>query len=115
MQALTSLNEVVFMECAQALAARTLEHGETDRERISYAFRRCLARSPTPGELAKLESLLQREKDYIGEGWVNASELATGKTELPKKLPKGTSPTQLAAYTVVSRVLLNLDETITKE
>jgi hypothetical protein len=34
---------------------------------------------------------------------------------LPAHLPAGTTPTQLAAYTVVSRVLLNLDETITKE
>ena len=42
-------------------------------------------------------------------------ELATGKSEVPEKLPAGTTPTQLAAYTVVSRVLLNLDETITKE
>jgi hypothetical protein len=42
-------------------------------------------------------------------------ELVTGKNELPKALPPGISPTQLAAYTVVARVLLNLDETITKE
>ena len=115
LQALTSLNEVVFMECAQALAAHTLEHGATDEERITYAFRRCVARNPTPTEMNKLLALLQREKAYIGEGWVNASELGAGKGDAPKNLPKGTTPTQLAAYTVVSRVLLNLDETITKE
>jgi hypothetical protein len=41
--------------------------------------------------------------------------ISSGKTEVPAQLPKGATPTQLAAYTVVSRVLLNLDETITKE
>ena len=41
--------------------------------------------------------------------------IATGKAEAPANLPAGTTPIQLAAYTVVSRVLLNLDETITKE
>ena len=62
-----------------------------------------------------MKALLTRQKERIADGWVNASELATGKQELPAKLPKGATPTQLAAYTVVSRVLLNLDETITKE
>jgi hypothetical protein len=62
-----------------------------------------------------LLSLLDKESKHLGAGWANAHELATGKNELPAKLPVGTTPTQLAAYTVVSRVLLNLDETITKE
>ena len=43
------------------------------------------------------------------------TEVATGKNEKPANLPPGVSPAQLAAYTVVSRVILNLDETITKE
>ncbi len=115
LQALASLNETLFMESAQALAAKALEKGSTDAERISYAFRSCVARKPEASELGELMSLLQRQKAHIAEGWVNAAELATGKTELPKKLPKNTTPTELAAYTVVSRVLLNLDETITKE
>jgi hypothetical protein len=58
---------------------------------------------------------LKKEEEHIAEGWVSAAELATGKNELPKGLPKNATPTQLAAYTVVSRALLNLDETITKE
>ena len=116
LQALVSLNEPVFVECAQALARQTLaEGGQTDADRIAYAFRRALARPPRLDEKQELLSLLDKEKTRIGAGWVNANELATGKNELPAKLPAGTTPTQLAAYTVVSRVLLNLDETITKE
>ena len=57
---------------------------------------------------------MDKQKKRIADGWVNPLEVATGKNEKPK-LPEGATPTQLAAYTVVSRVLLNLDETITKE
>jgi hypothetical protein len=70
---------------------------------------------PTDNERKELLSLLKKQKEHIGEGWVNASELASGNNEVSDKLPANTTPPQLAAYTVVSRVLLNLDETITKE
>jgi uncharacterized protein with von Willebrand factor type A (vWA) domain len=57
----------------------------------------------------------EEEKQRIADGWVNPLELATGKNDPPANLPAGTTPTMLAAYATVSRVLLNLDETITKE
>lgn len=116
LQALVSLNETTFMECAQALARKTLaEGGKTDADKINFAFRRALSRPPTDSERKELLALLEKQKDYISNGWVNATELATGKNAALDKLPANTTPTQLAAYTVVSRVLLNLDETITKE
>jgi hypothetical protein len=115
LQALATLNEVVFMECAQSLALHTLEHGGNDRERIAYAFRRCLGREPNESEMQNLLSLLKKDSQYLGEGWVDVPVLATGNNGPIANLPKGCTPTQLAAYTVVSRVLLNLDETITKE
>ena len=116
LQALASLNETVFVECAQALARKALEEGgQTDAERITYAFRRTLARPPTGDERTELLSLLARQKNRIAEGWVNANEIATGKDSAPSDLPKDCTPTQMAAYTVVARVILNLDETITKE
>ena len=116
LQALTSLNEPLFVESAQALARRALESGgKTDSERITHAFRRVLSRAPKVVELKQLLGLLQRQQHYISEGWVNALELGTGKSEVPAALPEGATPAQLAAYTVVSRVLLNLDEAITRE
>ena len=115
LQALASLNEVVFMECAQALAMKALENGASDRERIGYAFRRCEGRKPTEDELVELLSLLQREKKHLSEGWADIATLATGKSGPIAALPAGHTPTELGAYTVVSRVILNLDETITKE
>ena len=116
LQALASLNETVFVECAQVLGRKALEEGgRTDAERVTYAFRRALSRAPTPDEKAELLSLLAKQRDRIAGGWVNANEIATGKDEPAANIPKGSTPTQVAAYTVVARVILNLDETITKE
>ncbi len=115
LQALVSLNEVIFMECAQALALHALERSGDERERITYAFRRCLARAPAESELNELIHLLHKERTHISEGWVDTPALATGKSEPIANLPKDATPTELAAYTIVARVLLNLDETITKE
>jgi len=116
LQALVSLNESMFVECAQALARETLEHGgRTDNERIIYAFRRTLARPPTESERKELLALLEKQRARIADGWLNPNEIASGESKPPATLPPGTTPTQLAAYTVVSRVVLNLDEAITKE
>jgi hypothetical protein len=116
LQALVSLNEPIFVECAQNLARKILtDGGSNDEARVTYAFRRVLSRPPAPDEKQELQALLEREMKRFAEGWLNPNEVATGKNAPAKDLPAGTTPTQLAAYTVVSRVLLNLDETITKE
>ncbi|REK09969.1 MAG: DUF1549 domain-containing protein [Planctomycetota bacterium] len=116
LQALTTLNEVIFTECARALARRTLEAaGPSDTQRVTYAFRRCVSRPPTEAECQTLVELIDKQRQRIAEGWTDAREIATGVSELPEHLPEGTTPADLAAYTVVARVLLNLDETITKE
>jgi hypothetical protein len=116
LQALVTLNEPMFVECAQALARKSLEDGgATDEQRITYAFRRALTREPNPAEMKELLALLARQKQRFAEGWINPNELTTGQTQPPANLPKDISPTQWAAYTAMSRVLLNLDETITKE
>src|SRR5262249_21185744 len=116
LQALTTLNEPVFMECAQALALRTVqEGGATDADRLMYAFRRCVARKPTAAEANELLALLTKQQEHFARPDAKPWELAAADPANPPKLPDGTSPAQLAAWTTVSRVLLNLDETITKE
>ncbi len=118
LQALVSMNEPIFVECAQALARKTLaEGGATDEQRITHAFRRVLARAPQPEELRELLALLNKQRQRIADGWVNPGEVAIGKPGVlrAQDLPPGATPAQLAAYTVVSRALLNLDEAITKE
>lgn len=116
LQALTTLNEVVSMECAQSLARLALtEGGATDDARLEYAFRRCLSRRPDADELAELKQLLNSQLQRIAEGWINPWQIASGQDQAPGALPPGVTPAQLAGYTVAARVIMNLDETITKE
>jgi hypothetical protein len=116
LQALTTLNETLFVESAQALALKTLrEGGTTDTQRLTYAFRRCLARKPTAPESGELLNLLNKQKQRLTDGWLSALDLTGMDAAHPPTLPAGATPVQLAAWTAVSRVLLNLDETITKE
>jgi Protein of unknown function (DUF1553)/Protein of unknown function (DUF1549) len=115
LQALMTLNETVSMECARGLAAKVLaDGGKTDEDRLAYAFRRVVSRAPDAVELKTLKEFLDRQHTHFADGWANPAELATidGSTS---GVPKGATPTQLAAYTAVSRVILNLDEAITKE
>ncbi|MDQ3650713.1 MAG: PSD1 and planctomycete cytochrome C domain-containing protein [Acidobacteriota bacterium] len=116
LQALTTLNEPLFLETARALALLTLkEGGATDTQRLAYAFRRTLARRPTAPESAELLTLLSTQQRRFAAGELNPWNLATNDPDKPQLLTKGATMEQLAAWTVVSRVLLNLDETITKE
>jgi hypothetical protein len=112
--ALASLNEPVFVEAAQALALRTLrEASNSDQDRAVVAFRLCTGRAPSSAETEAILQLLRSEGTRIADGWLPAREVSVGDRSLPE-LPAGTNPRQLAAWTIVSRVLLNLDETLTK-
>ena len=116
LQALATWNEPLFVESARALARRTVEEGgANDTQRLVYAFRRCVARRPSAAESAELLGLLAKEEQRFASGKLNAWDLAADDPAHPPQLPAGIRPPQLAAWTALSRVLLNLDETITKE
>jgi mono/diheme cytochrome c family protein len=116
LQALTSLNEPLFVETARALALRTLrEGGKTDAARLTYAFRRCVSRHPTAEETSELLGLLERQTRRYQESARQPWELVADDPARPPALPPGVTPAQAAGWTAVARVLLNLDETITKE
>jgi mono/diheme cytochrome c family protein len=115
LQALTTLNETLFMETARALASKTLkEGGATNAQRLEFAFRRVLARRPTAQEVQELAVLLNQQHARFASGESDPAKLALNDPEQPIVLPPGVTMAQLAAWTAVSRVLLNLDETITK-
>ena len=116
LQALTLLNETVFLEAARALALKTAkEGGASDAARLEFAFRRVLTRKPTQQESAELIGLLNRQRERFAAGELNPWKLATSDPDKPFILPKGVRMDDLAAWTAVARVLLNLDEAITKE
>ena len=116
LQALTTLNEPLFLECARALALKTLsEGGATDDERLIYAFRRCVSRPPSEPESKLLLELLAKETAKFSVESAKPWDLAASDPANPPPLPEGATPPQAAAWTAVARVLLNLDETITKE
>ena len=90
-----------------------LEGGKTDTERLTYAFRLCVSRPPATDELAILAALLEKSRKRFEEGEANAAEIATGDKGAEK--PQGLTFADWGAFTLVARVLLNLDETVTKE
>ena len=113
--ALTGLNEPIFIESAQAMALRVLkEGGNGDTQRIEYAYQLCMARVPNDTEKQTMIDFLKSQRQRIADGWLNAREVSTGKADQLPNLPEGTTPQDAAAWTIASRVLLNLDETISK-
>jgi hypothetical protein len=116
LQALTTLNEPIFLECARALGrCAAVDGGADDAQRLAFAFRRCTARLPNERESSVLLNLLEKERRRFASGELHPWEFAADDPQIPPALPEGVSPADVAAWTAVCRVLLNLDETITKE
>ena len=111
-QALAMLNDPSYVEAARAFAARIVtECPGSVEERIAWAFRQALQRPPRDEELQTLVPLERRQRAaYEAEPQNAAALLATGQA--PR--PAGVDPAELAAWTHVARVLLNLHETITR-
>ncbi|MFM9194373.1 MAG: DUF1553 domain-containing protein [Planctomycetia bacterium] len=113
--ALTGLNEPIFVEAARGLALRALsEGGADDSSRIERAFFLCTSRRPTAEEKEELLRFLADQRKRLADGWLDPRSIAAGDPEKLPALPAGTTPQDAAAWTLVSRVLLNLDETVTK-
>jgi len=108
--ALITLNSESFVETARALARRVLAEKSLadDTARIEHAFRLCLSREPVPAERDRLASLLEDSRAWYRDRAAEAAELAG------EKLPAGLSANEAAAWTSTVRVLLNLDEFLTR-
>ncbi len=115
LSALTSLNETTFVEAAQALALRILrEGGSDDAARVRHAYLLCTARPARPTELQEVLNLLATNRERLARGELKAAPIAFSKFTKLEDLPAHASPNDVAAWTIVSRVLLNLDETLSR-
>jgi hypothetical protein len=103
LQSLVLLNDEVFIETARELGKKVSVHPGTLEEKAAFAFQRCLTRPPTPDETKKLVVFHTMQLERIRSGELKVSELIPGSTNQEE-----------AAWMTVARVLLNLDETITK-
>ncbi|MCC9602367.1 PSD1 and planctomycete cytochrome C domain-containing protein [Stieleria sp. JC731] len=116
MQALTSLNEPLFMECSIALAAKLLRQvndaSNVDATRIQTAALRCLGRAPSEHEQTLLTEFLQQQRERVDAEQLSADDILTAGKLLDLE---GLDRNELATWTLLCRVILNLDETITRE
>jgi len=112
LQALVTLNDPVFVECAQALARRMANCGDASPEaQIAFGLRAALLREPRSQEVAVLARLYQERMDAARQDPQAAEKLAT---EPLGPLPAGADVVRLAALTSVANVILNTDEFLTK-
>ena len=109
LQALNLLNDPVFVDAARALAVRVLreERGSLG-EKIDYAYRLCLARSPRPSETDRLIEYFRQQQEALER------ESGLVKERFPLENMEGIDPAEAAAWVGVGRVLLNLEEFITR-
>ena len=85
-----------------------------DAQRAAHAFFLCTARKPTDEERDTILGLLKTQRKRLADGWLNIREVATGDPAKLPEIPSDTTPQDAAAWTLVARILLNLDETISK-
>src|SRR5262249_23751347 len=109
LQALTALNDEAAMEAARGLAKRMIEEGGDDlKARLIYGFRACASRTPQEKEIERLAALYRRQLENFAANAPEAGKVARGHST---KAPTD----EFAALAIVANVLLNLDETLTKE
>ncbi len=111
MQALVLLNDPTYVEAARKFAERVMRHAPDDAERFSHAFDIALSRSPQPDESAILLQVLQAaRKRFLTDPDAARKLLAIGDSPSSDEF----EVTELAAWTTVTSLILNLDETISK-
>ncbi len=115
LQALVVLNEPQFVECARAMATRILREspGADDVSRIQFAHQLATGRNALPDEVQILGKLLKEQRKRVASGEINVPDVVGVSEQLCKQLT-GVSASETLPWIVLARVLLNLDETITK-
>ncbi len=112
LQALVTLNDPCYVEAAQALGRRMVQAGgATPESKVAHGFRLCVTRPPSASEVRRLVELYEKAR---AEYAAKPNEAQLMATEPLGPLPPGLDAVDLAAWTVVGNVLLNLDEVFTK-
>jgi hypothetical protein len=112
LQALNLMNDVTYVEAARALAQRVMKREKSPEDRVTLAFRLVLARPPRPAERDVLFAGLQEHlAAYRKDKSAAAKLIRTGASRPDASLDVA----ELAAYTAVASLILNLDEAVTKE
>jgi hypothetical protein len=112
LQALVLLNDPTYVEAARVLAGHVLARGKSTEQRVDLAFRLATGRDPSPQECAILE---QAASDAIADYRQHPGQAQKLLTVGESPAPKNCDPKELAAWTTVASMILNLDETITKQ
>lgn len=113
LQALNLMNDVAFLEAARFLGQRMMKEGGGDqRARLRYGFRLATGRWPSAAEEQVLRDDLNFHLDYFSTDAAKAKEFLSHGDSPPDS---ALNPRELASYAAVGSVILNLDETITKE
>jgi hypothetical protein len=112
-QALALLNDPTYVEASRVFAERILKEGGTDTEaRIHWAWEQALDRAPRKDELSVASALLNKQLAEYRDDPKSAEALVhVGMAPVPEKC----DPTELAAWTSVGRLIMNLHETITRD
>jgi hypothetical protein len=112
LQALTLMNDPIYLEAARKLAERSFEQrGPTVRERLSFMFRLATGRPPTVAEQDIMQKTYDRMlSEYQSDGVAASALLRIGSSAVNPAIPVA----DLAATAAVANVLLNMDEVITK-
>lgn len=111
-QALVLLNDPTYVEAARVFAARIINEGGADvASRLKWAFESALSRAPAAQESELLTTLYQKHlREYAQDQDAAKKLVGAGQAPVPDKL----DPAELAAWTSVARVIINLSETITR-
>lgn len=109
LQALVAMNNAVHVEASQALMRRVVRAAACDRDRLKRAFRICLNEEPSDDQLRRLEQLLSVSRQFYQAHHEDAQTLV-GDNQ-----PRDIAGSEAAAWVVISNVLLNLDQFLTRE
>ncbi|NNE92907.1 MAG: DUF1553 domain-containing protein [Verrucomicrobiales bacterium] len=112
LQALVMLNDPQFVEASRLFGERILrEGGKSEAERFNFAFELAVSRLPTETEVGVLKDVLQEQRYRFQNAPETAKEFLTiGEKKADEKL----DPTELAAWSVLGQMILNLDESLTR-